>query len=94
MGGGIEQLEDRQQEMDQAEGVDKAEPIRIEVVRQGGIMHDRADQVVCQEQAIGLLQDPHRPLGPQGLGRETLVGSHLVVGQLKLPTTLPPKNDH
>jgi hypothetical protein len=64
---------------------DKAQPVRIGVGVQGGLVHQRADGVVDQQVGLHLLLDALGGLGAQHRPGAALVGLALVQRTLQLP---------
>lgn len=66
----------------------KRQPVRVEVLLPGGLVHQLADRVVDQQMRPDLLADPFRGLRPQHHLRAALVGLQLIQRALHLPALL------
>ena len=68
----------------------KREPVRVQALGQGGLVHQLADGVVDQQVRPDLLLDHRRGLGAQHRLRAALVGLELIQHTLNLPSRMHP----
>jgi hypothetical protein len=73
---------------DDAQTANKGEPVGVEVIVQGGLVHQPPDGVVDQQHAPDLLGDHLGGLGAQHHLGAALVGLELIQGGLKFPALL------
>ena len=81
----VNELEFRQRITDQAPGVDKAETIRVEVMRDGRLVHNGADDKMSEQQSIQLLDHADRVQRTQRTGKQALMGIHFINRDFKFP---------
>ena len=71
--------------VNEPQGMDKAEAVRINTSLEGGLMHQEADGIVSDDQGIQFLDDTDWFQAAQGAASKALVSVHFINDQFDFP---------
>jgi hypothetical protein len=83
--GGMDQLAFRDSGANEAQGLDKTEPVGVQVVGQTGLVHEAAHDTMREQQGLQRLDDPDGLERAQGAGQQRLVDLNFIQGDFDFP---------